>query len=37
LGKKENIQNDLKVELEVMSELKSKDDISFGMIFNINN
>lgn len=34
VGKKENIQRTLNLELESMSKLKSQDDISFGMIYN---
>jgi serine/threonine protein phosphatase PrpC len=35
VGKKENIQRTLNLELEIMSKLKSKDDISFGIVYNI--
>jgi serine/threonine protein phosphatase PrpC len=37
VGDKENIQRTLNLELESMSKLKSKDDISFGIVYNIVN
>lgn len=37
VGDKENIQRTLNLELESMSKLKSRDDISFGIVYNIVN